>query len=117
MKMDIPVPNGTLTAERVDGRHIEYTRDHGDGVQHKARMFVFTSEEIERLRACIPAAHARIRESRLRKTWHGRLRLWCERVSGCSGATAGSGSPTKEGTEPAQHATGCSEPGTPKEQQ
>mgnify|MGYP006931615190 CR=1 FL=1 len=81
-RIDIPVENGTLTAERIDDRHVEYTRDHGDGVQHKVRMFVFTHKEIEELRSHLPAAYARCRESRLRETWLGRLRLRWERMIG-----------------------------------
>jgi hypothetical protein len=68
-KRDIPVDEGTLTAERVDERHIEFVRDHGDGVEHKVRMFTFSHEEIDRLQACSEIAHERIRKERRANVW------------------------------------------------
>lgn len=61
-KHNIPVEGGTLTAERVDERHIEFTRDHGDEVEHKARLFVFPKDVLERLHVCGEIAHERIRK-------------------------------------------------------
>lgn len=68
-KKDIPVDVGSLTAERVDERHIEFTRDHGDGVEHKALFYVFPKDVLERLNACVEIAHERIRNERRAKVW------------------------------------------------